>query len=292
MQTITTPEGLNALENGNKFIGTLPTMKKSKITFNGENNILYCDDDVVLTDCNINFNGSNSVVFLSSSKKYIMHIYINNDSAMYIGKGTTFNKLLHFILSERKHIFVGDDCMFSLDIWMRNGEPHLIYDEETRMRKNLSKSIFLGDHVWLGQHALILKGTKIHSGSIVAAGSIVAGKTISSNESWAGIPSKKIADKLFWDRPSVHTYTEKQTANSMRFKDDRYIYKYNKKQYIPFEEIDAEIDSLKSAEEKFKYLMTIHDNTDKNRFSYRPMDAEPEPESKPKFSLFGNSKKK
>lgn len=272
---ITTPEQLKELENGNKFIGTLPVLEESRITFTGKNNILYCDEGVVLSGSHINFNGDNSVVIISKSQKYNVHIFINNSSAMYIGRETTFNTIMKFVLSERKHIFIGDDCMFSLDIWIRNGEPHLIYDTETKMRKNPSRSVYIGDHVWLGQHALILKGTKIHSGSIVAAGSVVSGRTIPSNESWGGIPSKKIGDKLFWDRPSVHTYTEQQTADSMVFEDDIYIFENDSENFIPFDEIDAKLDSLKSADDKFNYLMTIHNNKAKNRFAFKP---EPIPE--------------
>lgn len=268
MIKITDPQQLLDLPDGNKFIGTLPeSMKKSDIKFSGKNNILYCDEGVALNGCSINFNGSNSVVFLSQSKKYNVHIYINNDSAMYIGKNCSFNKLLHFILSERKHIFVGDDCMFSLDIWMRNGEPHLIYDTKTKSRINPSKSIYLGDHVWVGQHALILKGSKIHSGSIIGAGGVLSGKTVMSNESWGGVPAKKICGDLFWDRPSVHTYTKEQTKKSMKFTDDRYIYNYDAKEFISFDDIDSTLDSLTTAEEKYNYLLTIHDNTAKNRFA-------------------------
>lgn len=79
-------------------------------------------------------------------------------------------------MSEHKHCFIGDNCMFSFDILIRNSDHHLIYDCENNKRINPTKSVFIGDHVWIGQLVNILKGTRIDSGSIVGASSVVAGK--------------------------------------------------------------------------------------------------------------------
>ena len=52
------------------------------------------------------------------------------------------------LLSERKNIIIGDQCLFSHTIWFRNADPHLIYDNITNKRINPTQSIYIGDHVW------------------------------------------------------------------------------------------------------------------------------------------------
>ena len=68
---------------------------------------------------------------------------------------------MNVILSEQKHLFIGNDCLLSFGIWVRNADPHLIYDVESHKRVNPTKSIYIGDHVWIGQSAMILKGRKV-----------------------------------------------------------------------------------------------------------------------------------
>ena len=76
----------------------------------------------------------------------------------------------------RKNIIIGDNCMISFGSWIRNTDPHLVYDSSTYCRINPSKSVLIGDHVWIGQSCIILKGTVVGSGAILGAGSVVSGK--------------------------------------------------------------------------------------------------------------------
>ena len=72
MAAITSSDMLKELDNGNRFIGTAPQMKNSKIVFNGEGNVLICEDGVNLVNSSITFNGDDSVVYLSKNR----HNYI------------------------------------------------------------------------------------------------------------------------------------------------------------------------------------------------------------------------
>ncbi len=103
-----------------------------------------------------------------------------------MGKDAYINGKMTVVLSEHKHCFIGDDCMVSYGVIVRNADPHLIYDCESKRRKNKTKSVYIGDHVWIGQNSLILKGTCIDSGSIIGANAVVAGKIISNNCAWGG----------------------------------------------------------------------------------------------------------
>lgn len=251
----------------NKIEGN-PILENSKINFNGKGNILYCEEKVDLTNCTINFNGNNSVIYLASNKnKYILNVSIYNNSVLYIGKDNYMNGKLNIILSEQKNVIIGDDCLFSFDIWMRLADPHIIYQCDTKKRINLSKSIYIGDHVWIGQHAMILKGTHIGSGSIIGAMSVVSGKKIPSNESWAGNPVKRIVQGIFYDSKCVHTYCNKETENSLLYDSDEYIFKDIKEEKISFQEIEEYLLEEGSPIKKVEWLkQNLRESKRKNRF--------------------------
>ena len=213
MIKVTQPEMFASLENGNRFMGELPEMVNSSVTFTGKNNVFFCEKRVKLNNTNIKFNADNAIVYLcENNNDYKLSLNVYNGNVFYSGKNNYFNGVMNVILSEQKHLFIGNDCLLSFGIWVRNADPHLIYDVESHNRINPTKSIFIGDHVWVGQSAMILKGTQAESGSIIGAMSVVSNKKIDANSSWAGNPAKKIKDGVFWNRPCVHTWTEKQTA--------------------------------------------------------------------------------
>lgn len=280
MQLIADEKCFSQLDGGNKVYGNYPKTKNSTIKFNGENNILFCEENVTLSNCNITFAGNDSVVYLCQNKNdYSFNVTCNNGTVFYCGKDTYFNGKANIILSEQKNVFIGNRCLLSLDTWLRVADPHLIYSIETKQRLNYSKSIFIGDHVWIGQNVLVLKGTKVHSGSIIAGGSVIAGKEIASNCSWGGNPAKQIADGIFWDGACVHSWTKKQTDYYKTLDKDDFIYSYDENEYISFDEIDTALISKATAQDKYEFLANLSQN--KNRFAYK---------STSKKSLFGRKK--
>lgn len=72
--TILHPEQLRLIE-GNKFLGKEPTLINSQINFHGKNNILICEEGVVLQDSVVDFRADNSIIYLSQSAiPYIIKI--------------------------------------------------------------------------------------------------------------------------------------------------------------------------------------------------------------------------
>lgn len=276
MTIIKEPQELLNLPDSNRFIGELPTMTNSTVKIKGSNNILYCEKGVKMEGSSIFFNASNSVVYLSSSKfAYRISAFINNANVFYMGKNNSETSILHVILSEQKHCIIGNNGMFSREVWIRNADPHLIYNTESKSRINPTKSVFIGDHVWIGQSATILKGTQIDSGSIIGAMSVVSGKKIPHNISGAGNPYKQLSQNIFWSRECVHEWCEDETALSQDFsqfvenkpiKSDEYIYAYDPKQSLNFDDIDEALSNAKFADEKLAYLRKLSDNNNKNRF--------------------------
>ena len=249
-------DNLANLTNGNRFMGTPPSLKNSVIDFIGKDNILFCEENVRLEDCNLSFKGNHSVVYLSSSRHgYKINVTLFHDSVCFIGKDNYFNGTMNMILSEQRHLFIGARGVFSFGIWIRNADPHLVYCVETKERLNPTRSIFIGEHVWIGQSAMILKGSKIGDGSIIGAMSLVAGKKIPPNTSWGGNPVKLLREGIFWEGSCVHTWTQEKTKKSQHYNDDKYSFK--NKAHVPYDEIDARISEAGDAAERLDYLLRI-----------------------------------
>ena len=276
MQIITQFDSQTALENDNRIIaGTDFSMQESTIRFTGSNNLLFAEDGVRLDHMKIHFAGSGSIVYLSESRHpYPLHIDIYNDSVLFIGKNNYFNNNPlapdTIILSEQKHVFIGDDGLFSFGIWMRTADPHLIYSRQSRQRLNPSRSIYIGDHVWVGQNALILKGTRIESDCIIGAMSVVSGKQIPANTAWAGNPSRQISSDIYWSRECVHAWNTKKAAGYQTCKVKELPFVHDSSSYIPFDQIEKALAPSVSPDEKLAYLQTLVREASPSRFVSAP----------------------
>lgn len=267
---ITCERDLQSLSDGNLFLGEFPILKNTNISINGRDNILFCEKNVCIENSNLSFSGNNSVIYLCSNRhSYKLNVSTFNNSALFIGCNNYFNGTLNIILSEEKHVYIGDDGLFSVGIWLRIADPHLIYDVETKKRKNPTASIFIGDHVWIGQSAMLLKGTQISSGSIIGGMSVVSGKHIVSNESWAGNPVRKISENIFWKGDCVHNWTTPKTQQNEYAYIEDFIYQYTSEEYIAFSSIDHELSNCQTARAKINYLSQLNETKTKNRFALK-----------------------
>ena len=269
MQIIKSVEDIKSLDN-NKIIGAENlVLNNSEIKFCGKGNILFCGKNVKLVNSQLKFNGDGCIIYLSSnSHSYMLDVTVYKDSVFFMGKNNYMNGALHAVLSERKNTIIGNDNLFSFDIWLRTADPHLVYSAETNKRVNPSKSVFIGDHCWLGQSAMLLKGSRLGSGSIIGAMALCSGKEMPSNTIWGGNPAKQIGSNIFWSRDSVHMWDEAKTAENETFKGKPFVYKESKNT-VKYSDIDASLEGRK-AEEKLEYLNALDENGDRNRFYIKP----------------------
>lgn len=247
----------------NEIIGN-PVLINSKVDFLGNHNILYCEEGVTIKDSYIKFNGDNSIVYLSQNRHtYYFQITSYHNSVCYFGKHNYTNKKMHIILSEEKHVFIGDECLFAINCWIRTSDPHIIYNF-SKERINASKSVYIGDHVWCGQNVLLFKGCRLGSGCILGGGSVVSAKRLSSNCIYAGNPVRLIREEVFHSKKSVNLFTEEDSIKYDEFVDDRWIYQSDSST-IAFDVVEEELSKNKDYSYRLNYLINTL-TAAKNRF--------------------------
>lgn len=238
--------------SSNEVIGVANVFNDSKIIFKGHGNILYIAPGVNFINCNIVFNGNDSLVYISEAKcNYIINATIFNSSVLYFGPDSYFNKNINVICSEHKNIIIGGGCLFSYGITIRNADAHLIFDLNSNERINFSKSIYIGDGVWLSQDCMILKGSIIGSGSIIGAASIVSNKVIPSHSIWAGNPAKEVKRNVSWEGSCVHPWLPNDTEKN---KMSKVSFRYTATDAIDLSFIESSLTSLASPLEKLDFL--------------------------------------
>ena len=191
------------LKNKLEIFGKL---RKSKIKISGDNNILYVGKNTLLRDSNIFIKGNNNILYIGDNCVVNnTSIILDNEGAeIRIGNKTSIAKA-QIVSLEPYNIEIGEDCMLSYDIEIRNTDSHKIYDKNTNKRINEGNGVSIGNHVWLGMRAIILKGVTIEDNSIVAGGSIVT-KDVKVNTIVSGNPAKQIKENVYWTREEVMQY--------------------------------------------------------------------------------------
>lgn len=245
---------------GGKFVN-------SSITFEGTGNVLYIEDGARLEGTRLMFLGNGAVIHLRASRRPTrVTVRVYHQSVFYLGPGASFTAMARFQPTERKHVIIGRDAMFSSGVTFRTADPHLVYSAETHRRINNSASIWIGDHVWIGQEVLCLKGARIGSGSILAARSVVT-KGVSSNSTAAGAPARVVGSDVFWTRPTVHGYTKEQSQASQI--DTRREFVFDEDGAVDIRELEAELDGAADAAARAEWCYRLDDLQAKNRF-YQP----------------------
>ena len=185
-------------------------LRKNKIKISGNNNIIYVGKNSLLRDSNIFIKGNNNILYIGEdcAVNNLSIILDNEGSEIRIGNKTSIAKA-QIVSLEPYKIEIGEDCMLSYDIEIRNTDSHKIYDKNTNQRINEGKSINIGNHVWLGMRAVILKGVNIGNNSIVAGGSIVT-KDVKANTIVSGNPARQIKENIYWTREEVMKYLEEK----------------------------------------------------------------------------------
>ena len=133
----------------------------------------------------------------------------DDDSVIVIGEDFTMEGG-EIAAIEGCRVDVGNDCMFSAGIDIRNGDSHVMQNADTGMRLNDSRDIHVGNHVWLTRRVSVLKGARIADGCIIGHSSVVTGNCSKPQSVYAGIPARFIKNGICWSRfRNVHQSNKK-----------------------------------------------------------------------------------
>lgn len=205
--------------NARKYNGTIKIkgafLNNVKFNIVGKNNHISIGRKARLKNTYINIIGNNCSLVIGSGNTFITNttfwlqddyckISIGNDFTMEGG---------HIASTEGESISIGNDCMFSNDIEIRNGDSHSIIKVNTDERINWAESVTIGNHVWLTAHVRVLKGSCIADNSIIANSSIVTNQLNVPNAIYGGTPAKMLKTDINWDRDR-YRYTRSNISKS------------------------------------------------------------------------------
>ena len=175
------------------------------VTFNihGRNNRILIGRKARLRNCKITLQGNNCLLVIGGGSTIVSETFFylqDDDSKIIVGSDFTMESG-HIASTEGETISIGNDCMFSNDIEIRNGDSHSIIKAGTEERTNWAKPVTIGNHVWLTAHVRVLKGSYISNNSIIANSCIVGGGKLETPFSiYGGNPVRILKTGIDWDR--------------------------------------------------------------------------------------------
>lgn len=197
------------------------------IVENGVERLLYPNE--MIKGLNIIINGNNNVVKLELPMKAENSIIqIGNDNTevvicasallcgLYIrccyGYGQKVKIGQNFIvwggelkLDGESALFIGDDCLFSNNIFIWADDGHAVLDAETgEILNKPTGALTIGNHCWIGQGVRMTKNARIGNNCIVGGGAVAVKDYKEDNVVIAGNPAKIIKRNITWDRANAY----------------------------------------------------------------------------------------
>lgn len=179
-------------------------LKKVEINIAGDDNYISIGANSRVSNVKIEMKGSGHCLEIGESCILAAGSFWfqTRDCRIIVGNQTTFEEANVSALEPKAKVQIGEDCMFSYDVHIRNGDSHSILDLESNQRINLGRDIYIGDHVWLGAHVNVLKGVTIGENSVIGIRSLVT-SDIPSHCVAAGLPAKVKRSNTYWTRELI-----------------------------------------------------------------------------------------
>lgn len=176
-------------------------LKRCRFIIKGVGNKIIIGEMGRLRNCKIYMSGNGNLLKIGGGHTIIKNStfwFQGNNCVIDIGDDFTMEGGM-ISVTESGKISIGNDCMFSFGIDIRNGDSHSIVDMSGN-RLNKAKDITIKEHVWIGANVTVLKGSYIEGFSIVGTKSLVCGINEKGNSIYAGVPTKLIKSGISWDR--------------------------------------------------------------------------------------------
>lgn len=153
--------------------------KGIRIRFFGSNNIIKFGKNLCITNLNI-YCGNNGYLEIDESATIV-------DAEIHVSDG---------------RIVIGEDCMLSKGIRIRNNDNHHIFDRATGKRINNNTDVVIGNQVWIGYGVVLLPGAQIGDGSVVGENAVTSSQ-FPDHVIIAGSPAKVIRENICWSRDNT-----------------------------------------------------------------------------------------
>lgn len=129
------------------------------------------------------------------------NVYFRYPSRVYIGDNVSINRGCEFypsLYNKEAVIKIGNNIRFGPNVrLLAAGHDHTKLD-----LPDVAEKIIIKDNVWIGGNVIITKGVIIEEGTVVAAGAVVTKSTVPYGI-YAGIPAKKIKDRIIIDDDKI-----------------------------------------------------------------------------------------
>lgn len=186
--------------SGNVIHKSNSYLNRCKIFINGNNNrVDFFDGANYFSECTINITGDNNQLLIGERNVIINGSFIMEDSnnSIILGDRNRIMGATEFAALEGTKISIGNECLFSSNIYFRTSDSHPIFEKTTLKRINPAKSITVGDSNWFGARTTILKGVSVADNCVIGVGSILT-KNVSNNCIVAGVPAVVVKENICW----------------------------------------------------------------------------------------------
>lgn len=176
-------------------------VKKEEHKYSGNNKVEF--KGTIPMNTTISFKGiNNKVVFYEDIQvEDALEIICGSEAHIEIGANNKVGSVC--ISATYGKVNIGNDCLFSGGIVIRNNNGHHIFDKKTGERISCPADIVIGDNVWICEGAMLFKGFNIGSGSIVGARSL-SSSSFGQNVLIAGLPARVIREDICWKMDSEY----------------------------------------------------------------------------------------
>lgn len=174
---------------------------ETQIFVSGSNNTICIEGEI--SGSRVEIQGSNCNIKIGKGSRIFNCSLsaIDNCSKIYIGDDCGIQRNSRVVSMEGHVISVGNNCMISYDVELRNSDAHSLLkvrEDGTQYRTNPARDIVIGNNVWIAQQALLLKDVRIGDGSVIGAKSLVHKFECESKSVVAGNPARKVGEISCW----------------------------------------------------------------------------------------------
>lgn len=186
--------------------------QSSQLYLDGRGNRIAFFPDIE-DSVSVSFLGDNN--FVSIGRRVSvgkLRIHCGRNVFCSIGEGTEIEGA-EFIATDGR-IEVGQDCLFSTEVTLRNHDKHHIFDSNTGERINHSGNIKIGNHVWICHGVTLLGSASVGDNSIVGTMAVTS-STFPKEVILAGNPAKIIRRNVCWSKDNTDYYNRDSLSQCM-----------------------------------------------------------------------------